>query len=43
MGCFVEVERELNRTHLVGINTQYDYFLFWFYVNYRKAGRPSAL
>jgi len=30
MGCFVEVERELNRTHSVGINTQYDFFYFGF-------------
>jgi len=26
MDCFVEVERELNWTHSVGINTQYAFF-----------------
>jgi len=30
MGRFVEVERELNWTHSVGINTQYDFFYFGF-------------
>jgi len=39
MGRFVEVERELNWTHSVGLNIQYDFF----YVKYRKAGCPSAL
>ena len=28
MGRFVEVERELNWTHSVGIDTQYDFFYF---------------
>ena len=30
MGCFVEVERELDWTHSVGINTQYDFFYLGF-------------